>query len=276
MSWCAVEVQAPAGAREAVAGWLVAQTGQAVEERDNGSLVAWLAGRRDADGLLAGLRSTFGPQVDGRWKLVPEVDWSDRWRQGLGPRRIGRLVITPSWCEPPASDVAPIVIDPETAFGTGEHGSTRTALALLDHHLRPGHRVLDLGSGSGILAIAAARLGASRVTGIELDAETEPVAAANVTRNGVAATVTLITGDAALLAPLLGPVEVVVSNILRTVNAAMLPVIRAALAPDGVAILAGMEEPERDAFLPVLEAGGFQVVEEAVDGGWWGVAARVG
>lgn len=275
MSWCAIDVRAPADARGAVAEWLVARTGQAVEERDNGTLVAFVAEDGGADALLAGLRGAFGPGVDGSVRPLPEVDWSDRWREGLGPRRIGRLVVTPSWSDAPAGEFPPIIIDPETAFGTGEHGSTRTALVLLDRHLLPGQRVLDLGSGSGILAIAAARLGASRVTGIEVDEEVEPVAAANVARNGVEATVTLLTGDAAALAPLLGPVEVVISNILRTTNAMLLPAIRDALVPGGLAIFAGMEQPEREQFLPVLAAAGFRVVDEAVDDGWWGVAARV-
>ena len=79
-----------------------------------------------------------------------------------------------------------VLMDPENAFGSGEHGSTRAALTLLEALLRPGDRVLDLGSGSGILAIAAARLGAGRAVGVEVDAEANTVAVRNAERNGVA------------------------------------------------------------------------------------------
>ena len=204
------------------------------------------------------------------------ADRGHLWREGLGPRTIGRLTVTPSWAVPGDAGPATVVIDPATAFGTGEHGSTRIALIFLERYLRPGSRVLDLGSGSGILAIAAVKLGASRATGIEVDPEVEAIAAANVARNGVQARVTCLTGDAAALAPLLAPADVILSNILRNVNETLLPAIRSALAPEGLAIFAGMERPERPLFLSALARAGFLVADEATDGEWWGVAARAG
>ena len=276
MSGCALDVRSPEESRDAVAGWMVRKTGQAVEERSDGTLVGFAARAEQAHALLAELQATFGHGVAGRARALPEVDWRERWRDGLGARTIGRLTVAPSWAvpacrRPPAGT---IIIDPESAFGTGEHGSTRSALLLLDRHVRPGDRVLDLGSGSGILAIAAARLGAARATGVELDEEAEPVARKNAARNGVTERVAFVTGDAAVLAPLLGPVEVVLSNILFAANAALLPAIRGALAADGVAIFAGMETVEREAFLDPLEAAGLAPLDEVVDDGWWAVAAR--
>ncbi|HZM26672.1 MAG TPA: hypothetical protein VFB89_04910, partial [Gemmatimonadales bacterium] len=88
--------------------------------------------------------------------------------------------------------------------------------------------------------------------------------------------VEFLDGDAADLAPLLGPCEIVLSNILRSVNLRLLPVITAALAPAGTAIFAGMELPEAEIFRPVLERAGLAVIDEAVDAGWWAVAARQG
>jgi len=99
----------------------------------------------------------------------------------------------PSWIEPPADGGPTVVLDPESAFGSGEHGSTRAALTLLERHLRPGDRVLDLGSGSGILTIAAAKLGAASAIGIENDAEANPVARRNAAHNDVTAAVTFFT-----------------------------------------------------------------------------------
>jgi ribosomal protein L11 methyltransferase len=134
--------------------------------------------------------------------------------------------------------------------------------------------VLDLGSGSGVVAIAASVLGAARVTGIELDAEANEVAARNAERNGVAERVTFLEGDATDLAPLLGPCELLVSNILRSVNTRLLPAIASALAPGGLAVFAGMETAEADGFRTVLTRAGFTLVDETVDAGWWAVAAR--
>jgi ribosomal protein L11 methyltransferase len=166
-----------------------------------------------------------------------------------------------------------VVLDPETAFGSGEHGSTRAALSLLERHLRPGDQVLDLGSGSGILAIAAAKLGAASAVGIENDAEANPVARRNAERNDVTGVVTFVDGDAGDLAPLLGPADVLLSNILRLVNASLLPAIVAALRPGGLAIFSGMEEMEASLFRPVLAAAGLTVLDEVTDTGWWAVAA---
>jgi ribosomal protein L11 methyltransferase len=276
MSWCALDVQSPPESRDAVATWLVSRTGQAVEERGDGTLVSFAPNESEADALLGALHSAFGGAVAGSSRSLPEVDWSRRWREGLGPRVIGRLTVTPSWAIPGDAGPATVIMDPETAFGTGEHGSTRVALTLLDRHLAPGSRVLDLGSGSGILAIAAAKLGAVRATGIELDAEVEPIAAANIARNGVEERVACLTGDAAALAPLLAPADFILSNILRSVNETLLPVILRSLAPGGMVIFAGMERPERSLFLASLAGAGFVVVDEATDGDWWGVAARAG
>ena len=164
-----------------------------------------------------------------------------------------------------------VVIDPETAFGSGEHGSTRAALLLLNRHLRPGDRVLDLGSGSGILTIAAARLGASRAIGIEIDPEAVPVAEKNAARNEVIDRTEFVTADGAI-APLLGPVDLVCSNILRIINEGLLPEIGQALRPGGTAIFSGMQAGEAELFRPALFVGGFTILDEVIDEEWWAVA----
>lgn len=277
MGWWAVDVtpSEPAVRRDALAAWLVARTGQAIEERDDGTLVTFAEDETSAHALIAALETSTDPAARGAMRPLDVVDWSTRWRAGLGPRRFGRLVVTPSWEDAGAGPgEVVVVLDPEMAFGSGEHGSTRAALALLVRHLVPGQRVLDLGSGSGILSIAAARLGAARATGIEVDAEANPVADRNAAQNAVADTCRFLEGDAAELAPLLGPVDLLLSNILRTVNLTLLPAIKAALLPGGLAIFSGMEEPEAALFRPELAAAGFEVVDEQVDGAWWAVAAR--
>jgi len=273
MSWWAIDVWPDPSRREWVGAWLVARTGQAVEERDDGTLVTFAEDERAADALVAALAAEGeAPLATSRRPLEP-VDWTTRWRDGLGPRHFGRLTVVPSWIELPPGTGPTVVLDPESAFGSGEHGSTRAALTLLERHLRPGGRVLDLGSGSGILAIAAAKLGAASAIGIENDAEANPVAWRNAERNGVTAAVDFLEGDAGVLAPLLGPADLLLSNILRLVNAALLPAIVAALRPGGLAIFSGMEELEAPLFRPVLDTAGLAVRDEVTDTGWWAVAA---
>src|SRR3954466_1729177 len=156
MSWWAIDVRPPTDQRAIMGAWLVARTGQAVEERDDGTLVAFAPDEDAADALIRALdQSGDAPLRPARHPIEIE-DWSTRWREGLGARQLGRLTVVPSWL-PQAADPDPltVVLDPETAFGSGEHGSTRVALTLLTRLLEPGDRVLDLGSGSGILTIAA-------------------------------------------------------------------------------------------------------------------------
>jgi ribosomal protein L11 methyltransferase len=275
MSWWAIDIRAPAERRDSMGAWLVARTGQAVEERDDGTLVAFAPDEEAAKALMAELGRELDGPVETRRHPVEPTDWSTRWRQGLGPRQIEQLRIIPSWL-PEASEPDPltIVLDPETAFGSGEHGSTRAALTLLARLLRQGDRVLDLGSGSGILSIAAIKLGAAIAIGIEIDPEANEVAARNAARNGVADRIEFLYGDAAALAPLVGPVDLLLSNILRSVNTALLPVITAALRPRGLAIFSGMEQAEAEEFRRVLSDAGFTLVQETLDAGWWGVAAE--
>lgn len=276
MTWWAIDVRTSAGQRDSVGAWLVARTGQAVEERDDGTLVAFAPDEEAVAALVEELGREVAAPVVIEPRRVESTDWSTRWREGLGPRKLGRLTIIPSWL-PEASEPDPltIVLDPETAFGSGEHGSTRVALTLLSRLLRAGDRVIDLGSGSGILTIAAIKLGAACAIGIEIDAEANEVAARNAARNGVSDRVEFLEGDAAVLAPLVGPADLLLSNILRAVNTALLPVITRAVRPGGIAIFSGMEQPEAEEFRRILTDAGFKLVQETLDAGWWGVATEL-
>lgn len=263
--------------RDRVGAWLVAETGQAVAEQSDGALYACVENEQRAAMLVEQLR-TMRPEPAIEVVPLPATDWSTAWREGLEPRRFGRLIVAPSWRAAARLDqnatTVEVVLDPEMAFGSGEHGSTRTALTLLERLLTPGDRVLDLGSGSGILAIAAAALGAASAIGIESDADAIPIAERNAERNRVTDRVRFLEGDAAVLAPLAGPAELVLSNILRTVNVTLLPAIAAALAPGGLVIFAGMETSEAADFRAVLASAGLVEVADVVDAGWWGAAVR--
>lgn len=276
MTWLSVKLSVGFDATSEAARWLVEQTGQAVYEESTGVIVGVAESSHPIEELMAEALARFGTSAQFSFEPLPEIDWLTRWQRGLAPRQVGGLTLCPSWLvDTVAAGSTILVIDPETAFGSGEHGSTRAALTLLDRFLRPSARVVDLGSGSGILTIAAALLGARQAVGIEIDETAFPVATQNVARNAVSDRVTLLTGDAALLLPLVAPAGLIVANILRTANEALLPIIGNSLLPDGIAIFSGMEVLESERFREVLRHNRMESVDEVIDEGWWAVAARL-
>ena len=139
MNWWAIDVRPDASRRERVGAWLVERTGQAVEEREDGTLVTFAEDERAADALVAALLAAEPLPVETSRRPLDTVDWTTRWRDGLGARRLGRLTVVPSWIESAGDAGGPtVVLDPETAFGSGEHGSTRAALTLLERHVQAG------------------------------------------------------------------------------------------------------------------------------------------
>jgi ribosomal protein L11 methyltransferase len=201
-------------------------------------------------------------------------DYLDAWRRGVRAHRVGDLVVAPPWLAHEHDPARTIIIDPGTGFGTGEHESTRLALAHLHEAVRPGDVVADAGCGSGVLAIAAARLGAARVAAIESDAEAVVNAEANIALNAVGGAVTLLEADVAAVLPLLSPVRVIVANILATVIEQMMPVFRHALARDGALIVSGILVSERDAFAAAVDSAGWRIASERTEGEWWSATLR--
>lgn len=167
---------------DAVAGRLWLAGAHAVAEEPHGSgvtLVAAFADRADATSAAA--------EVGGEVVDVGPGAWLDAWREFAAPVRAGRVVVVPAWVEPPATGPDDVVleIDPGRVFGHGGHPTTRLLLEELDRRIGGGEAVLDVGTGSGVLAVAAARLGAGRVVGIDIDPECVPVTLANAQRAGV-------------------------------------------------------------------------------------------
>jgi ribosomal protein L11 methyltransferase len=170
-----------------------------------------------------------------------------------------------------------IDIDPQMAFGTGEHATTRGCLRLLDEVLTPGDRVVDVGSGSAILAIAAARLGAREVIAVEYDPDANLNARENLEGNGVADRVKIVEqmADAALLDEL-GPFDLVLANILSGVIRPLLPAFHVALGgtPEGRLIVSGILRTEAPLVVHDAEAAGFRVVEIDEEEEWWSALLR--
>lgn len=151
---------------------------------------------------------------------VPDEDWVAKSRDAFGPIRISsRLWIVPSWSTPPEADAVNLILDPGLAFGTGSHATTRLCLRWLENRIAGGETVLDYGCGSGILAIAALKLGANRVVGIDIDADVVAVARANARRNGIAGEF-LENGS-----PLTFTADLVVANILANPLKVLAPIL---------------------------------------------------
>jgi ribosomal protein L11 methyltransferase len=271
-SWTSVRLtpSGKTGAREHCLAALFGVGSQGVHE-DGNSLVTHFPPNTEIDDVIAALRSAddgVGIEVS----PVDDIDWSEAWKARIGVHDAGEITIAPPWLAEGRDPARTVVIEPGMAFGTGDHATTRGVVRLLPSVLRVGNVVADLGSGSAVLAIAAAKLGASRVYAIELDGEAIPDAELNVTRNGVADVVHVFEGDAGSLLPLVAPVHVVLANIISSVLIELLPVIARSLAPDGAAILSGILLEERNTMLEILASSGWRVMLEDSEDIWWSVS----
>jgi ribosomal protein L11 methyltransferase len=168
-------------------------------------------------------------------RSVPDEDWVAKSRAQFGPIRISaRLWIVPSWHVPPEPDAIKLVLDPGLAFGTGDHPSTRLCLQWLDRTIEGGETVLDYGCGSGILTIAALKLGARRAVGVDIDSDAVAAARANARRNSVEGQ--FLDG----LAPLTFTADVVVANILANPLKVLAPLLASRIRRGGRLALSGV------------------------------------
>jgi ribosomal protein L11 methyltransferase len=196
------------------------------------------------------------------------ADWSE-WRADVRAHRVGSLTLAPPWLAAASDPATTVVIDPAMAFGTGEHATTRGVILLMQHVPMGGLVIADLGAGSGVLSIAAAKLDAARVIAIELDPDAESNALENIECNGVKDRVHFFVGDASALLPLVAPVDIVLANILSSVLIGLLPVIRDSLAAEGCAILSGILVEERPKMLKEIARDRWRVEREHTTEGWW-------
>ena len=209
-----------------------------------------------------------------RYRPVEDVDWSEAWREHFTTLRIGRLLVHPSWEPAEDGEALAINLDPGRAFGTGQHATTRLCLEAIERECGLGDVVLDIGTGSGILALAAARLGAARVDALDTDPDAVESAVENVRRNGLEDVVNLSRGT---LHPERGAeaaYDLVAANISSAVVCELLPAAARALRPRGRIVLSGFME---DRALDVVAAArGVGLVEPTVeqDGEWCALVAR--
>ncbi len=199
---------------------------------------------------------------------IADEDWAESWKQYFHTVKVGeRLVIQPSWEDyDPAPEEVVLRLDPGAAFGTGTHPTTSMCLRLLEKLVRPGMTVFDVGTGSGILAIAAKRLGAGAVTAVDYDATAVKAAAENVDRNGLTAEITL--GQSDLLAAVTGRADLVIANIIADIILRLLGDLEPRLAPGGRLLASGIIADRAAEVVAEAEKQGFRVVERWTEKEW--------
>ncbi len=295
-SWLKISIDLPAALTDTVAGFLAELTGSGTEYADadpgRSRVTGYLAGEPAASGEALGrlrlfldeLQGVF-PELEGaavETSTLAEEDWNAQWKQHFRPFAISpRLVIKPTW-EPfvwQGPDPAPMVIemDPGLAFGTGHHESTRLVLRLVEELFSAGQpfpqRVLDVGTGTGILAMGCGLLGAGRVLALDNDPDAVAAAADNIRHNRLEQVVSAAHTPVEELAAAGETFSLVLANITHDVLTLLAPHLARLLAPGGTLVLAGLLAGEQvSSISATFQALGLKPIVQHTDGEWAGVA----
>lgn len=205
-------------------------------------------------------------------EVIQDENWNRQWEETVGPVAIEPFLIKPTWRDVPKEheDLILLEIDPKMSFGTGYHESTRLMLRLLPAYLKPGVRVLDAGTGTGILAIAAAKLGAAHVDAFDVDEWSQRNALENVYLNEVHDAVRVYAGGMEVLPA--AEYDLTLANINLHVIAGLLEDFAARLVKGGHLLASGILNKDRDGMVGNARQSGFDLVEEEMEGEWWGGA----
>lgn len=242
---------------------------------DNPQGMEELAGARE---ILARMKSEDTQGQYGRLEMemknVNEEDWSTAWKKYYHPVRVGEhLVVCPSWeeYEKQPEDIV-LTLNPGMAFGTGTHDTTRLCMELLERYITPSDHVLDVGCGSGILAITAALLGAQEIKGCDIDEVAVKVAGENAQLNGVSDRIAFHRGD--LTSQVEGSFQLICANIVADVIIRLSEDVGKYLAEGGTFITSGIIDTREQDVLDALEKNGFEVIERRSSSGWVALACR--
>lgn len=241
-------------------------------DRTRAAVSVYLADAEKVADALSFLRERFAatalPDVSVELVGIAEADWANEWKKFYHPVHISdRVTIVPLWEDYTARKGEVIVkMDSGQAFGSGTHETTRLCAEKLEIYLADGMRVLDVGTGSGILAILAAKLGASHIDGYDIDPIAVRVAAENAAENGVSNKITLGVSD--LLSAVRGTYDVICANIVADIVIRMAPDVARHLAANGVLIASGIIESREAEVRAALAAGGLTVIETDYEKDW--------
>ena len=218
--------------------------------------LALIAARMEAAGI------PYTVETEG----VEQEDWQNGWRKYYHPMEIGsRLAVVPSW-QQYDTDRVKLILDPGLAFGTGGHETTSLCLEALDEQVRGGERVLDIGTGSGILAIAALKLGAASAEGVDIDPVAVRTAGENAALNGVQDKLTVLVGDLSDKAS--GTYDIITANIVANAILSLAPAVPGLMAEGATFIASGIIDSRKDEVIAGLEKAGLAVVEVKEKRGW--------
>ena len=222
--------------------------------------------------LKDALKTAFG-RKEITLRFVAEEDWAHAWKQYFKPQHIGQnIVIKPSWEEYEAKPTDIIIeIDPGMAFGTGLHATTRLCLCEIERWVRPQMRIADVGTGSGILAVAAVKFGAKEVCATDNDPLAVKIALENVILNGVGGQISVAESEV----PPAGKFDMVVANILADVILGMRDALKNALLPGGILIASGIINERAEDVRKGLIKSGFAIQETTNEGDWVAIRAVV-
>lgn len=239
--------------------------------------------RRIAEGLWHLSAFNLAPIGDLQTRQVAEEDWANAWKEHYHPLRIGRLLIRPSWRPSPREpDVLEVELDPGMAFGTGVHQTTRMCLIALERLIEPGWTVIDQGTGSGILAVAAARLGASLVLARDIGEVAVEAALENARRNDLSERITVerVDGHAApldqvVLAPDQPRAQLILANIIANVLIRLAGAFAQASRPDGLLVASGIIRERAHEVEEAVQAAGYRIEDRMSEDEWVTLVARL-
>ena len=209
---------------------------------------------------------------------VSETDWAENWKQYYTPQKIGKkLVICPSWqAYSPEENEIIVTLDPGMSFGTGEHESTRLCLVLLEDNLKNGERLLDIGSGSGILSISALKLGAGYAAALDIDPDSVRISMQNAILNGVDESFNAYCADITdpcFSGDVCGDFDLITANITSDIHTAVCGSYKTKLRPGGRLILSGIIDSNLSGVIRAIESEAFQVIEINTLNNWVAVHA---
>lgn len=228
----------------------------------------------EAEALLAAMESAESGISHEVSVTGDDSEWLYKWQEHFRPAKVGeRIVVKPGWEDYEAAEGELVIeMDPGMAFGSGLHGTTSMCVKALEKYMPAGAKVLDVGTGTGILAMAAVLLGAEDALGIDIDDEAVRVAEENVRKNGLDGSIDIRKGD--LMQGVGYAADVIVANLMADLVMMLSPAAASQLEPGGLYITSGILDIKEDAVKKAIEDAGFDIIEVLTDGEWRAIAAR--